>query len=207
MLGRSPSEISWIGSFQIFLVFFIGVIAGRLSDAGYFRQMIALGVALQMVGIFTTSVATQYWQLFLAQGLCMGLGSGCLFCPALAVVSTYFSKRRALAIGIMSSGTGTGGLVFPTIARQLLPTIGFGWTMRTMAFVQLVTLGVAFIVLKPRVPPRVSGSFFDFSAFKELEYAFYVCGSFCVRSPFLSQLFHLLFYFVSWRQCAVRNIF
>lgn len=188
MLGRSPSEISWIGSFQIFLVFFIGVLAGRVSDAGYFRQIVALGVVLQLVGIFTSSVATQYWQIFIAQGLCMGLGNGCLFCPTLAVVSTYFTSRRALAIGIMSSGTGTGGLVFPTIARQLLPAIGFGWTMRTMAFIQLVTLGMSLVVLKPRVQPRVSGSFFEFSAFKELEYSLYVCGSFCVRHPILVQL-------------------
>ncbi|UKZ86031.1 uncharacterized protein TrAFT101_001870 [Trichoderma asperellum] len=178
MLDRSPSDISWIGSVQIFLLFFIGVLAGRISDAGYFRQLVTLGFILQMIGIFTTSVATQYWQIFLSQGICMGLGNGCLFCPSLAVVSTYFSKRRALAIGIMSSGTGVGGLVFPSIARQLLPSIGFGWTVRTIGFVQLVTLGAALLALKPRVPPRKSGPLFEFAAFKDPEYSLYVCGSF-----------------------------
>lgn len=181
MLGRSPSDISWIGSIQIFLLFFIGVLAGRISDAGYFPQLAVLGFILQMIGIFTTSVGTQYWQIFLSQGICMGLGNGCLFCPSLAVVSTYFSKRRALAIGIMSSGTGVGGLVFPSIARQLLPSIGFGWTIRVIGFVQLVTLGAALLALKPRVPPRKSGPLFEVSAFKDPEYSLYVCGSFFVR--------------------------
>lgn len=181
MLDRSPSDISWIGSVQIFLLFFIGVAAGRISDAGYFRQLVVLGFILQMIGIFTTSAATQYWQIFLAQGICMGLGNGCLFCPSLAVVSTYFSKRRALAIGIISSGTGLGGIVFPLIVRQLLPSIGFGWTVRTIGFVQLVTLGAALLALKPRVPPRKSGPLFEFSAFKDAEYSLYVCGAFFVR--------------------------
>lgn len=181
MLDRSQSDISWIGSVQIFLLFFIGIITGRISDAGYFKQLVTVGFILQMIGIFTTSAATQYWQIFMAQGICLGLGNGCIFCPSLAVVSTYFSKRRALAIGIMSAGTGMGGLVFPSIARQLLPSIGFGWTVRTIGFVQLVTLGAALLVLKPRVPPRKSGPLFELSAFKEAEYTLYVCGAFFVR--------------------------
>lgn len=38
-LGKSPSDISWIGSIQVFLVFFIGTFTGRLTDAGYFRPV------------------------------------------------------------------------------------------------------------------------------------------------------------------------
>ena len=179
-LGRSPSDISWIGSVQIFLLFFIGVLTGRLTDGGYFRQVMLIGIVFQALGLFTTSVATQYWQVFLAQGVCMGLGNGCLFCPSLAVVSTYFRKRRALAIGIMASGTGTGGLVFPSIARQLLPMVGFGWTVRTIGFIQIATLAAVFFVLRPRLPPRRTGPFLELSAFKELEYTFYACASFFV---------------------------
>ncbi len=180
--GPPPSDISWIGSFQVFLLFFIGVLTGRLTDAGYFRQILTLGVIFQVLGLFTTSVATQYWQVFLSQGVCMGLGNGCLFCPTLAVVSTYFSKRRALAIGVMASGTGTGGLVFPSIARQLLPMVGFGWTVRTIGFIQLVTLGASLLILRPRLPPRRTGPFLELSAFKELEYTFYAFGSFFVSN-------------------------
>lgn len=38
-LGRSTSDISWIGSIQVFLTFFIGTFTGRLTDAGYFRPV------------------------------------------------------------------------------------------------------------------------------------------------------------------------
>ena len=206
-LGRSPSDISWIGSFQIFLLFFIGVLTGRLTDGGYFRQVMLTGIVFQGLGLFTTSAATQYWQVFLAQGVCMGLGNGCLFCPSLAVVSTYFKKRRALAIGIMASGTGTGGLVFPSIARQLLPAVGFGWTVRTIGFIQLATLAVVFFVLRPRLPPRRTGPFLELSAFKELEYTFYACASFFVSNspPSSSPLPpgpHSLCPAISWRSLA-----
>ena len=188
----APADISWIGSFQIFLIFFVGALTGRLTDAGYFRALLLVGTVLQVLGIFSSSFAEHsYWQLFLSQGVCMGLGNGVLFCPTIAVVSTYFSKKRALAIGMVACGSATGGLVFPSVARQMLPSVGFGWTVRTIGFLQLGTLGVCCLFLKPRVLLSAKrrgedgGGFgwLDLEAFKEWEYNFYLLGSFAVSFP------------------------
>ena len=181
-LGRTPSDISWIGSLQVFLLFFIGALTGRLSDAGYFRHVFALGVAFQLVGIFTVSVATQYWQVLLALGVCMGLGNGCLFCPCISTLSTYFTTKRALALGMAACGTATGGLVFPSMVRQLLPAQGFPATMRAIGYVQIATLAVALVGLKQRIPPRKSGPLVEWAAFREGEYTLYAMGAFCVSS-------------------------
>lgn len=87
-LGHSASDVSWIVSVQIFLHSFIGAFSGRAMDAGYYRQTIVCGSLLQLVGIFTTSVSTTYWQAFLAQGICGGVGDGLVFCPTVALIST-----------------------------------------------------------------------------------------------------------------------
>lgn len=87
-LEQSPSQISWIGSVQVFLLFFIGTFSGRATDAGYFRRTFVIGTVLILLGVFTTSVCTEYWQLFLAQGVCTGIGNGLLFCPTLAILPT-----------------------------------------------------------------------------------------------------------------------
>ena len=55
-----------------------------------------------------TSVCTHYWQFFLAQGVLAGIGAGLLFIPSVAVMSQYFLKKRALAIGIASLGGSVG---------------------------------------------------------------------------------------------------
>ncbi|KAK0713696.1 major facilitator superfamily domain-containing protein, partial [Lasiosphaeria miniovina] len=179
-LARPPSDISWIGSLQVFLLFFIGTITGRLTDTGYFRHVLFLGCAFQAVGIFSLASMTagSYWQAVLAQGVCMGLGNGFLFCPCVTVMSTYFDKRRSLAIGFAACGSATGGLVFPSMARQLLPAVGFPWTMRAVGFIQVATLAVSFVFLKTRIPPRRAGPIVDWAAFKEMEYTFYALGSF-----------------------------
>ncbi|KAL8341378.1 hypothetical protein RB598_003360 [Gaeumannomyces tritici] len=178
LLGRPPSEVAWIGSMQVFLIFFVGTLAGRLTDAGYFRAVFIMGTALIAAGTFATAQCTSYWQFLLAQGVCTGLGNGCVFCPAIAVVSTWFGKKRSLAVGLGACGSATGGLVFPSMVRQLLPVVGFAWTLRAIALVQLACMSAAFFCLRPRVPPRKGGSFVDWASFRELEYTFYACGSF-----------------------------
>ncbi|KAI1772552.1 MFS general substrate transporter [Hypoxylon cercidicola] len=174
------SAVSWTGSVQVFLLACIGMFSGRLFDAGYFRSLIAIGSGLQLVGVFTASIATEYWQLFLAQGMCGGLGAGILYCPIIACVATYFSKKRALAIALVTSGGATGGTVFPIIAQQLSDKVGFPWTMRVMGFVFMFNAAVMLIFARTRLPPRPRGPLVEWAAFKELPYAFYTAGAFCL---------------------------
>ena len=62
---------------------------------------------LLVFGVFMTSISTQFWHLVLAQGICQGLGNGLLFCPMIALISTYFKKNRAFAISMQAIGAAT----------------------------------------------------------------------------------------------------
>ena len=70
--------------------------------------MLLLGNVLVVLGIMMLSLSTKYWQVFLSQGLCMGLGAGLLYIPSLAMVGVWFSKKRAVALGIVMSGIAVG---------------------------------------------------------------------------------------------------
>ncbi|OTB12308.1 hypothetical protein K445DRAFT_306140 [Daldinia sp. EC12] len=179
-LNLPLSAVSWTGSVQVFLLACIGMFSGRLFDAGYFRSLLVIGSILQLLAVFMASLATEYWQLFLAQGVCGGLGAGILYCPVIACVSTYFARKRALAISLVTSGGATGGLVFPIIAQQLPDKIGFPWTMRVMGFVVMFNAAVMLTFARTRLPPRPRGPIVEWAAFKELPYSLYTAGAFCV---------------------------
>ena len=164
-LSRPPADISWVGGLQIFMLLFVGALSGRALDAGYYRPVAVAGCVLQVLGIMMSSLITQYWQLVLAMGICQGLGNGLIFTPTMAVVSTYFVKKRAVAIMGMSSGTASGGIVFPLIARQLLPKIGYGWTVRIMGFIFIFNAVIALALIRPRLPPRKSGPIIELKSF------------------------------------------
>jgi len=44
-----------------------------------------------------------YYQIFLSQGVGMGIGSGLIYLPAIAVQAHHWRARRALAMGLVAT--------------------------------------------------------------------------------------------------------
>jgi hypothetical protein len=106
--NKSSSTISWIGTVATYLLIVVGVISGPLFDLGHYRTMLFGGAALSSFGLMMLSLATEYYQIMLAQGICLGLGTGILYVPGIALVSRSFSRRRAIALGIVTCGAPFG---------------------------------------------------------------------------------------------------
>jgi len=60
----------------------------------------------------------------------------------------------------------------------LIPRIGFAWAVRAVALIQLITLAIAIITLRSRLPPRKSGPLVEPTAFKQKSYTLFIAGSF-----------------------------
>ena len=104
------------------------------------------------------SLCTEYYQLFLAQGLLLGIGMSFLAIPTVVTVPKYFKKNRGLANGISVSGSSLGGIVWPIMFDQLLnhDGVSFSWTMRVIGFTMLPLLLVAIVCV--RNPPKQNTS-------------------------------------------------
>ena len=50
------------------------VLVGPVFDLGYVRLLVGLGAFMVVFGMMMTSISTDYYQVFLAQGVCVGLG-------------------------------------------------------------------------------------------------------------------------------------
>lgn len=105
---ETPSAISWVGTLQGFLLLIIGILTGPIFDRGYVRHLIVAGTFLVVFGMMMTSLCKSYYQILLAQGICVGLGAGCLFIPSVAIITTYFSSKRAFMTGIANAGGSIG---------------------------------------------------------------------------------------------------
>ncbi|KAK0463531.1 MFS general substrate transporter [Desarmillaria tabescens] len=180
----SPSSIcssAWIGSIQYCLVFLPGIFVGRLFDLGYFHTILLSCSALLILATFLTAQCTAYWQFLLCQGFVVGLASGGIFGPTMAVIAHWFKKKRGMALGLVAIGSSIGGTVIPIMARNLIPRIGFSWTMRVIGFVLLTTLCLANATLKRRLPPtNVVGGLFNFRSFRSATFSCYCVSSFFV---------------------------
>ncbi|KAI1502528.1 major facilitator superfamily domain-containing protein [Biscogniauxia marginata] len=197
---HSSSDISWIGSLQGALLTMFGIVSGPLYDMGYFRCLTVSGLFLVIFGQFMTSLCSAYWQVVLAQGLCIGLGCGLLFLPSAAVLSQYFVKRRAIALGIQSVGSPLAGIVFPIIFSRLQPAIGFGWATRVIAFILLGTAPIPLIFMRPRVPaPKRKRAFFDKSGFSDPPLMTWGVGAFFAFLGLYVPFFYIQLYAIRYR--------
>ncbi|CEI70785.1 hypothetical protein FVEN_g734 [Fusarium venenatum] len=197
--GESASTVSWIGSTQIFLYFFLGIFSGRLTDIGYFRVTFLAGSLAMVIGIFASSFGSKFWVMFLTLGVGVGLGNGLMSCPMLAVVSQYFSERRGLAIGVAMCGACTGGVVYSGLMRQLIPRLGFSWTMRVIALIQFVTLAFVNICLRPRTKGKKSPDWIDWTAFRDTRFNNYAVATFMS----LLGLYISIFYVVDFSRTSI----
>lgn len=72
----------------------------------------------------------------------------------------------------------TGGVLYPVILHRLYNSIGFGWSVRVIGFITLITLIVPNIVMKPRVLPASKRALIDWTAFKDVPFMVFTLGSF-----------------------------
>lgn len=139
---------------EVFVMFLGGPVFGKLFDNYGPRYLLLFGSILHVFGLMMTSLSTQYYQFFLAQGVVSALGASAIFYPAMSCVGQWFFKNRAAAFGIMASGSSLGGVIFPIMVTKLIPRIGFPWTMRAAAFMILGMMAVANFTVKARLAPK-----------------------------------------------------
>ncbi|KAI0263904.1 MFS general substrate transporter [Gloeopeniophorella convolvens] len=177
--GHTPSEIAWIGSTQYALVFLPALLVRRLFDLGHFHGPLFAATVVLILCTFLTAKCTKYWQFLLCQGFGIGLASSVIACFGTSTVAHWFKRRRKPALSVFAFGSPLGGAVFPILFRNLHIAVGFKWAMRTIAFIHILTLGVANLTLKRRLPPKlVPGGLLNLKQFKDPAYTVYCLSGF-----------------------------
>lgn len=194
LFTKSSSDISWIGSIQSFMVLTVGFFSGPIYDRGYLRELLLVGSFGVVFGHMMLSLCKNYWEVLLAQGFCVGIGAGCLFVPCVAVLPTYFSTKIGLAVGVAAAGSSLGGIIYPVVLYELIDKIGFGWSVRVIAFIALGTLLVPIAVMKMRVKPPKARALIDWSAFTDVHFMLFVIASLIGFMGLYVILFYLSYY-------------
>lgn len=196
----SSSKIAWIGSCQIFLVFFMALLVSPAVQKGHFRLCFSGGSAVLCLSILATSYCTTWWQFFLVQGLMTGMAMGTVFASGLVVLISYFTLHLNVATGIAAAGGPAGGIIFPLIARSAITKIGFGGTVRVFALINLITMGTANLIVRERRLPRTATGVVtkepvtSTSSSMGAPYMLMTAGMFCTFSGFFVAYYYIVLY-------------
>ena len=156
--GWATAMIS--GAFSLSMIVF-GLLAigiGGLNDKFGPRIMLSLSGALLALGFLLMSQISTLWHLYLLYGLIIGTAVSCAYVPINSTIARWFIDRRTLMTGIVSAGTGFGGLIVSLLATQLI--LNYNWRVSFIAlgfmiFV-IVTLAAQFMKRDPGNKPKAS---------------------------------------------------
>lgn len=153
--NASKYDYALIGGLVMFCAQFLAPIAALAYKIVGFRLMMAVGVILQTLGYILASFSTKLWQIYLTQGLLIGVSFVCIFIPATLILPGYFDKYLSTAMGICVAGSGLGGLVFSLSLNAVIEKSGNQkWGLRMVGIVTLVTALIPAVIMKPRIDTK-----------------------------------------------------
>lgn len=123
--------------------FLSGLMAKKVSP----RLRLLAAAVLVFVGFFASSrmSADSLWVLYLAYGVCAGLGIGFLYNVSVAVIGGWFTDMKGLCSGILLMCFGFSTLIFGGLAGRMINMPSVGW--RSTYFIIGCAMTVAILLL------------------------------------------------------------
>lgn len=180
--GLPASATSFV--FGVFAIFFSvsSLILGLFMNRSGPGKTILVGGGLMGAGLALSSVANSYALLVVTYGVMGGLGSGSMWMPTSYVVFDSFDSASVnKVVGLVSAGTATGLLFFPTFETYLINGLGL---QAAFLAVGLVILSFTLLAYQSSRSSRAYSKFDLKKAFGSLKtrrfgylYTYYAAGN------------------------------
>ncbi|KAL2069592.1 hypothetical protein VTL71DRAFT_14271 [Oculimacula yallundae] len=146
--------IAAIGTCSSGVMYLFAPVSLHILEAwpGVRRLSSIVGLFIAATALILSSFSTQIWHLIITQGVMYAIGGSLLYSPTMFYLDEWFEKKKGLAFGVMWSGVGASGLVFPFVLKALLDVWGFAYTLRVWAVILVFLCAPLIYFIKPRIP-------------------------------------------------------
>ena len=147
-LGWTRAQLSGAFSLGSIVMALMGAVTGRLSDRFGPRLIITAFGAFLGIGYLVMSSVSAVWQAYVAWGILVGIGASVVGPALMSTLSRWFHKRRGLAIGIVSTGAGIGGMIFSPVSAWLALTYSWRFAWVILGIISLLIMVSSGLLLK-----------------------------------------------------------
>ncbi|XP_033758657.1 monocarboxylate transporter 9-like [Pecten maximus] len=156
--GETKSKTSWVGSALVGMSMMMGPFVSLLLRRHSIRAVTIMGSIVASFGFIISIFSPNIELLIITYGVIGGIGFCMMFIPAIIVVGLYFDKKRALATGIATSGSGLGTFGYAYLTDALLSTYGWRGTILILAGIVLNVV-VCGLIFRPLLRRKGNGHF------------------------------------------------
>lgn len=154
--GWDTGAISGAMALRLMLYGAIGPFAAALMLRYGLKATICTALVLIMSGLLVATRMTELWQFYVLWGVLVGLGTGMTAIVLGATVANrWFTAKRGLVLGLLTSAAATGQLVFLPIAGWL--SDNYGWRVSVLAPIAALVIAFCAMLLFGRDHPRDVG--------------------------------------------------
>lgn len=143
-------DFALIGGFNFSIAMLVAPVVTIAARHFGIHIPMLIGITLLTAGHVAASFSSRVWQLYLSHGILIGLGVGFTYIPSIAILSQWFQKRRSLANGISTAGSGIGGLIFSFVSEEVIKDISIAWAFRLTAIISCIMLLIATLLIRSR---------------------------------------------------------
>ena len=144
--GWDPAQISSALAIRFLLFGLMAPFAAALMERYGVRRMVVIAIGLIVTGLCGALVMRTLWQLVVAWGFIVGIGTGLTALTLAAVISNrWFTARRGLVVGILAASTSTGQLVFLPMTAALAEA--HGWRVALLPPIAALLVAAILVVL------------------------------------------------------------
>ncbi len=154
--GWDTASISGALSLRLLLFGLVAPFAAAMMLRYGIRAVVAVALAMIVVGIGLSTQMTSLWQLWATWGLLLGLATGMTAMVLGAIVANrWFTARRGLVMGMLSASSATGQLIFLPVAAWL--SDNYGWRVAVVPSAAACAICLVLVLLVARDHPGELG--------------------------------------------------
>jgi MFS family permease len=136
---------------------FGGVAMGRLSDRFGIVPPLVCGAAALSLGYVAAGRASSLWLFALAYVL-IGFGTSATFGPLMADLSQWFTRRRGIAVAVVSSGNYFAGTIWPPVIQHFIANDGWRATHIGVGVFCALSMLPLVLAFRRRTPVQQAGA-------------------------------------------------
>lgn len=122
------------------------------------RTTMLVGTMFLLAGFLWASFATQLWELYVSQGVFIGISISLVANPPTTCIPGWFLKKRAAAMGLCYLGTGLGGLMYGLASNKMIQDYnGTAMCYRMLAITCTVSCLISICIVRERIPSKITG--------------------------------------------------
>ena len=114
---------------------FVSILAERFG----YQQVGVAGAAVGAVGFLSASYTPRgnIAMMAVLYGVLGGLGMGMVYLTSMVTTALYFEKHRPIALGLVTSGSGIGIVLFGSVSLPIYRAVSWPGMMRIQVSVQV----------------------------------------------------------------------